>query len=259
MIRRLGWHNFGPDVSGQVAAILVDGSDVFVGGYYLTIAGQPGNYIGQWNGANWNTVGSGTNGSVVAIEKFNGSIVAGGDFSMAGGISAGNIAAWNGSSWESLGSGVNGTILALKVVGDRLFVGGVFDQAGGAPASNLASWDGFAWSAVESGGLEGVGSTGGGGSVRALGVSGSTLFVGGSFDRAGDTSARNLARFDGASFSSLGAGFANGIDMPGYVTSLATRGARLQIGGDFGIAGGEVSANVAEYVPDQIMSNGAFE
>jgi hypothetical protein len=90
-------------------------------------------------------------------------------------------------SWKSIyGTGVsalaNGNILAIKSVGNDLYLGGDFtDFAGINAADRLVRWDGSEqeWQAIGSVG-EGDGAITAG-SVKAIEVSGSTVYIGGDF------------------------------------------------------------------------------
>jgi hypothetical protein len=75
------------------------------------------------------------------------------------------------------------------------------------------------------------------GAVYAIAISGSNVYVGGSFNNAGDISANYIAKWDGTTWSTLGSG------MNGFVLALAIAGnGDLYAGGNFSTAGG-VSAN----------------
>jgi hypothetical protein len=188
-----------------------------------------------------------------------------GRFTSAGGVPANNVARWNGTSWSSLGTGsANGvinTVHALTVFDDglgggpALYAGGLFTTAGGVTANRIARWNGTSWSGLGTGSANGVGST-----VRALTVfddglgGGEALYAGGDFTSAagGTVQANRIARWNGASWSSLGTGAANGV---GGVSSPTVRaltvfddgsggGEALYAGGDFtSAAGGTVQAN----------------
>jgi len=76
-----------------------------------------------------------------------------------------------------------------------------------------------------------------GGAVTAIAISGSNVYVGGTFNTAGDISASYIAKWDGTTWSTLGSG------MNGFVTALAVAAnGDLYAGGSFTTAGG-VSAN----------------
>lgn len=166
-------------------------------------------------------------------------LIVGGQFSAVGSLIAHGIAKWNGKEWEPLGGGINGTVIALQVFdsgsGPMLYAGGQFSNAGGVPASNIARWDGVQWSAV------GGGMPLGGSNVRAFAVhdegSGPALFAGGSFLKAGSATVKNIAKWDGATWSPLD----QGLGAPGtlWVDALASYAApgkeapRLIAGGSF--------------------------
>src|SRR6202040_3847677 len=98
--------------------------------------------------------------------------------------------------------------------------------------NGVAEWDGSAWSALGSG-------LNPGGSVEALAVSGSDLYVGGGFGTAGGLSAKSIAKWDGSAWSGLGSGVNN------TVSALAVSGTNLYVGGSFSSAGGVSATNIA--------------
>jgi hypothetical protein len=149
---------------------------------------------------------------------------------------AGSVIAWDGSGFDLLGGGLVGTSRALATFNDgagaALYVGGSLSSSV-APAvalQNIARWDGSNWSNVL-GGVSGPGAT-----VNALAVfndgSGPALYAAGRFTAAGGSPATNIARWNGASWSSVGGG------LNGDVLSLAVfddgAGAKLYAGRDVG-------------------------
>ena len=140
-----GWNNLGPGLNGDVAAIVVDGADVYVGGSFTDAGGIPeADYLARWDGANWHAVGAGLTGAVRSIAIQGSNIYVGGQFLNAGGnANADRIAYWDGSAWNAIGTGLNGTVWALAINGATLYAGGDFTLAGGvASASYIARWDG---------------------------------------------------------------------------------------------------------------------
>ncbi len=149
--------------------------------------------------------------------------------------------------------------LALAYVGTNLYVGGYFSAAGQTLANSIAQWDGSRWHALGAGLLGGAGSVGGGygsgtpvlGAVWAIAVSGSKLYVGGTFQTAGDQYANGVARWDGASWRALGDGILNGVQdkngLGASVYSLLVVGNDLYVGGNFAQAGGIASPGVAKW------------
>ncbi len=265
------WSGLGSDGSGDgalnswVNAIAVSGSDLYVGGAFTHAGGVTGaNFIAKWDGVRWSTVGAprALNGQVQALAISGANLYVGGRFTNAGGTPAADyIARWNGHAWSALGSNgsgngaLNNWVHALVINGSSVDVGGAFTNAGGTPTADyLASWDGSGWS--------GLGSDGAGGgaiapsslapspTVFALAVSGSDLFVGGSFiDVAGIPEADAIARWDGSSWFSMGSGDVNtgsgAVD--GAVYALAVLGSDLFAGGAFANVGTLAGDSVAKW------------
>jgi hypothetical protein len=236
------------DANGDaVYALAVSDSTLFAGGLFSTAGDSAASNIAQWSGSSWTEVGFGgsVESYVYALAASGSNVYVGGYFTTAGGTTANNIAMWNGSSWSALGWGIDGSVYsqvyALAVSGSNLYVGGGFDTAGGIAANNIAKWDGSSWSALGSGmlgeGIDGLGPT-----VSALAVSGGTLYAGGDFSTAGGVSARNIAQWNGSSWSALGSGI--GI---GGVGALAVSGGTLYAGGGFTTAGGNSANNIAQW------------
>jgi len=190
--------------------------------------------------SNWISLGSGVNGPVYALAVSGSNLYVGGSFTTAGGVPATNIAQWNGSYWTNLGSGIaqggdypNGNgVFALAVSGTNLYAGGSFITAGGIPAASIAQWNGSYWSAL------GSGMTGSpyGPAVQALAVSGTNLFAGGAFARAGGVAVDNIALWNGSYWTNLGEGVFGASDI--NVLALAASGSNLYVGGEFIDAGG---------------------
>jgi hypothetical protein len=141
---------------GYVYALAVSGGTLYAGGWFTTAAGNPANYIAQWNGSSWSALGSGMGGGdgngpyVFALAVSGNTLYAGGSFTTAGGNAATNIAQWNGSSWAPLGSGMNNLVSALAVSGNTLYAGGDFTTAGGKAAAYAAEAV-LVWPQIQSG------------------------------------------------------------------------------------------------------------
>ncbi len=191
-------------------------------------------------------------------------LYAGGYFNNAGGVAAEQVARWDGTSWSPLGSGLDGTFMsdtdcvrAFQAYDDgsgpALYAGGVFHKAGSVPASNIARWNGSSWSALGSGASYGSFDSG---AVHALAVfddgTGRALYAAGSFSVAGGLDANAIAKWNGVSWSTLGAGVGNDIHgYSGQVFALAVHddgsGPALFAGGTFRSAGGVSAGLVAKW------------
>lgn len=249
----------GGTLSNGVAAIAVDGSNVYIGGYFVNAGGlAAADYIVRWDGANFSTlgnngVGNGSlNGLVDTLVITGGVVYAGGDFTNVndGGVvldAADYLAKWDGSHWSAVGSGtsgngsLNGTVIALAVNGQDLYAGGGFIDVdnGGTQLWNadyVARWDGANWSAL---GNNGAGNGSLGNYVYALLIDGSDVIVGGSFSDVHDgastlSNVDYIARWDGAHWSALGVGPGGTVGaLNATVTVLARIGTDIYAGGMF--------------------------
>lgn len=247
-----GWRTLGAGVNGAVDSIAVLGADVFVAGDFTMAGGQPANHVAMWNGTVWSPLGGGISNSnnstayAYAIAATGTAtspqVYVGGSFDTAGGQPATDVAEWDGSGWHALGSGLTDfEVTALAVAGSTVYAGGNFHAAGTTPLYSLARWNGSAWSGVGGSGV--ASSFGFAGTVTAMAVSGTNLYISGSFDKVGGTvatlngtmsggvNAHNAAVWNGTSWSMLGAGLAHG------ALGLAYVGGKLYALGSFGSSG----------------------
>ncbi len=134
-------------LNGDVNALAVIGTDVYVGGDFTQAGNTPYGYVAKWNGRSWSALGSGVNDIVYALTVIGTDVYVGGMFTTADGAPANHVARWSSTSWSALGLGTNGTVFCLTTRGSNLYVGGSFSAAGGLAANNIARWDGSNWSA----------------------------------------------------------------------------------------------------------------
>lgn len=142
---------------------------------------------------------------------------------------------WNGSSWEALGDGLS-DVLAL---GDW---NGVPVAAARAAWNSLLisifKWNGTAWEEI--GATDAV--TAPGGPRIALTTFGGELIAVGTWTTIDGQSIRSVARFDGATWSALGAGLASG-----NAQCASVIGGALCIGGNFTLANPTTTCSVAKW------------
>src|SRR4051812_26984017 len=113
-----------------------------------------------------------------------GVLYVGGAFTDAGGDpNADIIASWSGGAWKPLGAPpLTGGVTSIAYRNGKVYVGGGFVNAGGNPnADFLAVWDGARWSPVCNASGSALNGT-----VLALQIVGSTLYVGGAFQSGAD-------------------------------------------------------------------------
>jgi hypothetical protein len=249
-------------VNNFVEALAVVGTEVYVGGRFTQAGGAVANRVARFStdAQTWSSLGSGAangvNGiAVAAIASAGSDVYVGGFFSQAGGATANNIARFNAvtQAWSPLGTGaangVNNSVVALAIAGSDVVVGGSFTLAGGAAANRVARFNTGAqsWSSLGTGAANG--STG---TVVALAIAGSDLYVGGGFSQAGGSTANNVARFNTSTqnWSVLGAGATNGLSGGGSfprALALAIAGSDVYVGGVFTEAGGATANRVARF------------
>jgi hypothetical protein len=274
------WNSLRSGVDNIVFALAVSGSNVYVGGQFETAGGTPANCIAtwdgtawsavgsrwynvvfalafsggnlyaggefsgveKWDGSAWTTLGSGMNSTILALAASGSDVYAGGQFTTAGGIAANYVARWDGSNWNALGSGLDHGAAMLTVSGSNVYTGGYFTTAGNRPANYIAQWNGNTWSAL------GSGLGGGNTSVSSLAVSGTDIYMGGSFVlAAGSSVATNIAKWNGTTWSALGSGVGVVDANPTAVRALAVSGSNLYAAGSFTNAGGIAAVNIAKW------------
>lgn len=204
-----------------VNEILVNGSDVYVAGWFNSVAGIANTKnIAKWNGTEWQALGAGLNAVAYTMKMLGNDLYVG---------RLTSIDKWNGNEWSNVGTVANGSaIYALAVIGTDLYVGGFFTTINNVPnTARLAKWDGTAWSAV---GNDVISAN----AVNALAVIGNDLYVGGDFSQIGSKSINRIARWNTVSktWSALSAGAENGV-LGGSVNALAVIGTDLYVGGAF--------------------------
>jgi hypothetical protein len=223
----------------DVTALLVDpAGNLYAGGFFWSVQspgmeGVPASHIAKWDGSSWSALAGGVDQDVFALAMDrSGRLYAGGKFTDAEDIWCNYVASWDGAGWTSLGSGTTWDVTALAVDAEGgVYVG--YGTGGASVSGRLVKWDGT--------GLVSVGGWGSG-AVNALVLDGSgNLYAGGHFSRVGAVNAENVAKWDGTSWSALGAGV-GGTEAP-LVRALAVdAGGDLYAAGDFTTAG-DVPAN----------------
>lgn len=243
-------------LSGQVYALAMNGSTLYIGGYFNNAAvmsgygdANPGDMILSYDGS-WNHLGfnyapnpdnGALNGTVRALVATPTGVLAGGDFTdVAGDGSIDYLAEFTVSSgWTKVhGATPNGRVRALAQSSGGTYVGGDFTDFNGILAADyFVQWNGTGWTAP--GGASGVSAMQA--TVHSIAAVGGTVYAGGDFLNAGgQPTADRLARWNGSAWSGLGSnGTGNGAIQEGgegglgWVRALALSSTALFAGGDF--------------------------
>jgi hypothetical protein len=249
-----------------------NGPALYAAGSFQHAGGVETSHIAKWDGAAWTALGSGltdaaccSTPTVYELAVFDDgtgpALYAGGLFLLAGGVTVQNIAKWDGTTWSAVGDGVSGGVYSTWIAalttfddgsGPALYAGGRFTSAGGVPANGIAKWDGAAWSAVGGGVLSDpmldppwVGAL----TVFDDGT-GPALYAGGFFLLAGGVTVNHIAKWDGTSWSALGAGVSGSlwfVEVNALTAFDDGSGPALYAGGVFTGAGGVPANNVARW------------
>jgi hypothetical protein len=264
---------------GVLDCVLDSSGSLYTAGDFTLSGSDSVKNVGVWNGTTWKSVGGGACSYAFAVAvDHNGTLYAGGSFDTIGKVIVNKTARWNGSVWEPLGvigvspAAGNPTwthVLTIRFDNsDHLYIGGEYITPKGFDNSNIARWNGSSWCGVD-GGIGGAFTSseiadiafdsfgdmfiatrkgvlqwnGNGWSgmgidsvVSALAVDNDdNLYAGGEF-----SSYNHLARWDGTSWTPLGSG------TDGPVTSLAIIDSILYVGGDFMVAGGNITPSFAK-------------
>jgi hypothetical protein len=215
--------------SGEVKAITVFDGQLYIGGTFTLVGG--GSYFARWTGSGWEVPFGAPNGDVRALAQWGNALVVAGLFSAVGSPSfaASNIARFDGQ-WSTMGSGTNSVVSCLQAYGGYLYAGGSFTTAGGVSTGGLARWNGTSWSAASGNFL---------GSVFCMTVYSGQLVLGGDFP---GLSAPDLARYDGASYSTFGA-----VGSDGQVFTAIPAEGYLYVAGAFDYVGALSSRFLARW------------
>lgn len=255
----LQWHPLGAGVNFWVHALLVREGRLLVAGEFTQAGGAPASRLAAWDGSQWTEFAGGADGAVFALADYHGDLVVGGYFEEIGDSpDAPRIARQTADGWQPFGSGFtlqycwsdpDGEhcepygVEKLAVVGDKLYAAGFLASAGGVTTAGIARWDdGNHWLALD----EGIP-----GSISDLRAWDGALFVGGSFEIAGDEPSENIAAWDDPARLPDGAehwwaGFdGNGPNDTAY--AFADFGSQLVVGGAFREVGDVTTNGVAAW------------
>jgi hypothetical protein len=243
----VSWNPLGGGLSGWVDHLAAGKNGIlYASGSFDSAGGKPAYSFAKWDGNSWNALGTDKCRKFygyfpMTVDKDGILYAANYADTVAGAVSY-RIVKWDGISWTPFGkSYTSGRVSALAVDGKgNLFAGGhILDTMDGVVVNGIARWDGAAWSALG----KGLGRMDAATSILVSALEfdkAGNLYVGGRFDSAGQVPARNIARWDGSRWSSLGSGTDGEVDALTFDSS-----GNLYVGGRFVTAGGKLSPHFA--------------
>ncbi len=215
---------------GTVRALLVKGDTLFIGGAFSEVNGMARSHFAAWSISNGQVLdwAPSFNNPLRDFGFFNGVLFVGGLFTEANSQARLRLAAFDLSTHAltAFAPSINGDVYALHVHESELLIGGGFSNVNLTSRGRLASFD-----------LLTMNMTGwnpnANNAVWDIVSSENQIFVGGVFHTIGGITRHRLAGFDvgSASPNSLSAPFNTASH---FVTSLATDGDKLLVGGVFG-------------------------
>lgn len=270
------WQALLSGTNGSVNAIAITAATtnkIFVGGAYSTADGMRVKNLAYYEGGSWAALGNGLNGSIYTSLWDGESLYVAGAFSKIGSISANGVAKWNGTAFTSLKHTAAFSVSEMLKSGDSLYVAG----SGGGGGRSFSKWNGVAWtdvmasrglpvdamtiakdsiyystyeakisgsiiSRVDLAGLNWVTLIPRiEGRVYSMVHDGKNLYIGGQFDEVDDVPAKNVAKWDGATWSAVGDGFDK------TVWTLAFVEKELVAGGEFLNSGTKSMKRIAKW------------
>jgi trimeric autotransporter adhesin len=238
------FERFGDPSLASVWALAFVGGKLHAGGDFTTAGDAAAENWAVHDGTRWSVPGDGvTGGSPYVLAPYRDGVVVAGGFTMSGERRITHAGVWSEAGWQTFGQGVSyseyadGNVFALDVTDGKLTAGGVFDQAGPVRVGSVAEWRDDAWHDMAGGLGQLIVLPKVAGMLRV----GGDLYVTGAFATAGGAAARNIARWDGETWSALG----SGLNGPGY--ALVEHGGKVYVGGTFSTAGETAGNGVAAW------------
>ena len=259
--------NFNPNATGGnipgIDTIVVTSSDVYVGGDFSSIGGQPRIDLAKLNPITGLVDGgrqsfdpdplNGVNPSRVRTLQVSGDdVYAGGDFTSIGGKSRNKIAKISGTTGDadvqfdanvSGGSNVGPNIFDIVLARSTLFVGGDFSNIGGAARNNVATLNPKTGAEVT--GFNPNVTGGQRPQVFQIAVTDNDVYIGGSFTQVGGNAQGQIARL--TKTGALTSFDPKVRDQPGAVLALAASNSTLYAGGLFFEMGGRLRMKYAQF------------
>ncbi|HET6348688.1 MAG TPA: T9SS type A sorting domain-containing protein [Candidatus Krumholzibacteria bacterium] len=219
-----------------MSALLIEGADVYATGNVFFSSS-----VYHWDGNAWATLGTinlsyGYGFSLTSLVRFGGYLYAGGWVQITdGGETIPVLVKWDGSTWSTnyFSSSYRGAVSCLKTDGTYLYLGGQLWQPYMFPPlyDAILRFDGTNLSSLGDG-LQYQ--------VNDIEWFNGQLHAVGSIESSGATAIRDIAVWNGVSWSEVGGGI--GSQDNAYLAAAASSGGNLYVAGDFDQVGGNVNS-----------------
>jgi len=217
---------------------------LFAGGDFTLAGNISCNYIASWNGSVWDSTNNQLLSHVRSIEELNNEIYIGGSigwFDTSGNIIAPYVAKWDSSinAWIDFGANANATTFKLYTYNNSLYIMGQFDSIGGIYSPMIGRYDGTNWYAFPP-----LDTSGGGYAIDAAMFYNGELYVGGNFNSQIASNMKDIAKWNGISWLSVGSGLSGGNT---WVNDFTIYQGKLIVAGLFSAASGDPGNNIAAW------------
>jgi len=234
-------------------------------GQFDSAGGVPAFKVAHWNGNAWSAMGSGIEqfgafgGPSIAFalqRTANGELFAAGGFVTAGGRDSFGLARWNGTTWlppRSVGIGRETSAVHRTAAGE-VYLAGNFRDIDGVACNGIARRVGAGWQPLGAG-LASLDAEPEVLAIRSL--PNGDVVAGGTFAVIGGAQIPGLARWNGSTWSSLGAGLGVGGHNPAVLSMHVAASGDLYVAGLFDQAGGIAVDSVARWNGSQWSAVGS--
>jgi|GEM_PF-2620034 len=246
---------FIPVLNERVNNMLIDGSDIYIAGYFTSVNGQARERIAKLNrftGVLDPLFISNHNGTIYSMEYDSGRLYIAGSFTNAGGKARNNIAkldAITGIADPVFNPAPNGQVNSISTNGTMIYIGGNFVTVAGSQRKYIAAIN------ADSGNINQAFNPSSGNTVNAVCVEGTKLYAGGSFLNIGGQLRNYAAKLDCVT-GAVDSAYDPNPNNP--VTLIKTDGNSHMMSGDFTGIGGYVRNNIVKLDASGMVIDSAF-
>jgi len=238
-----------PEPDAGVNTIVVNGSDIYVGGDFTTIGGLPRNYIAKLNNTNgaanasWNP---NSDGPLMRMVLSGTDLYVAGSFSIINGLTRYNIAkinVSNGTADAAWNANADAVIYSMAVVGSDLYVGGEIISIGGLTPFSMARLS------TATGAGDATWNIDASSNVTAITYNSGYLYIGGTFTSVNGITRYNIARIDPTGSGSVDATWDPKLTAfdPSFVSAITINNSDIMVSGNFLFTGYLTRNNLARF------------